>query len=768
MDKTILSIIIVFTAICATVLGAAVIYDNERPQSHNVTENATGNENLSTKTNEKTLPSTPTTTIIPETTLSEMPTPTTVAPANTTTPEPTVNATESTPTPTPERNSDGSDSSDSYNNKPQTRTVTDMNGNRVTIPYTVHNVVTLYAPAAAMVMAVDGNADRLAGIDYFASIDDGFKTIDPSIADKPVISGTGVDVNKEAILAVHPDVIIAGSWSASGLNGIGVPVVYLNTNGFEDVDGALTVIGSVLGKTDRAEALVSYLDDHRSSLVDRTSTIPDSDRDNAYIAWKSPLSTFAGGEFHEDWANGAGCRFASTELTGHRQEVNLEQVIQWNPDVILLPNNGNPQAVLNDPEWKSIKAIKYSKVYRMPRFVGDWGSPVPEAILGMEWLANGTYHNVVDIDMVQETQEFYQTFYNYDMSEEQAREIMGAMPAPHIRTVTVTDGAGRTVELRLPIERIVTNYPPVVRMVTTLGKADNFVGVDSITQSQTDQFVLMLHPDIASLTCVGNPRNLNTETALSLEPDLVLVAGWNGELLQQLEDLGLPVFGVVAEDHGQITATIVELGKVLEAEETATDFVSTYNGILVRAEEKTADLTAEERPKVYLGGSMGLLSTATGEMLQSSIIESAGGRNVGEDLVGTRWATVTKEQILSWNPEIILLVPYQSVDTPESVMGDPDLQSIAAVKNHQVYWFPSNICEWDSPSPQTALGLEWLAKTLHPDLFEEIDVVADADSFYEKFYGTSFTALGGEVPTTTFPAIVTPKTTTVPETTVPA
>ncbi|MBP2146421.1 ABC-type Fe3+-hydroxamate transport system substrate-binding protein [Methanofollis sp. W23] len=744
MDRTLTIIILIAAVVAAVVAGAAIFAPpDQQPDQPQTPSQGSGDPHQGNTTSPE---SHPTLTIVPTVSPTNETPVTTPVPVNTTTPEVTANVTETTPAPS----SDWGDSgSDSYT--PRYRTVTDMTGEKVRIPYTTHRVVTLYTPAAAMVMAIDGDARRLAGVDRFASIDEGFQTIDPSISEIPVVSGTGIEVNKEAILAVHPDVIIAGSWSKEGLEEIGVPVVSLTTNGFEDVPGALTVIGDVLNKKERADELASYLDDHRSALVEMTAEIPEDDQDNAYITWRSPLHTFAGGDFHSQWAHDAGCRFASEELTGHRQEVNFEQIATWNPDVIILSNSGDPEALLTDPTWQEIEAVKHGKIYRIPRFVGDWGSPVPESILGMEWLANGTYPEIVDLDMVAETQHFYSLFYDYDLSEEEAREIMGPNPAPHVRTVTVTDGAGREVKLELPVERIVTNYPPAVRMVTTLGAADRFVGVDSVTQSQTDQFVCLLHPEIADLTCVGNPRNLNVEAVLELQPDLVLVAGWNRDKLEDLEDKGLTVFGVVAENHDQMKSTMDQLGKALESEDAAADFTEIYQNTLDTATSRVEGLPENQKPKVFLGGCTGISSTAGGEMFQSSLIEAAGGKNVASELAGSHWADVNTEQLLAWNPDIIFLVPYQSTSTPENVMGDPDLQTITAVKNGQVYWFPSRICEWDSPSPQTALGLEWTAKTLHPDLFGDIDVTADADAFYEEFYGTSFTELGGTLPATNFP-----------------
>ena len=243
----------------------------------------------------------------------------TVAPTETATPTATgadgeEAASNETTTPTPTLSVwdiyEGSSDDDSL---PTTRTVTDMAGNTVTIPYNVNRIVTLYAPAAAMVMAIDdGSAARLVGVDGDARDDTGFNAIDSSMAGKTIVIEDNA-VNQETILSVHPDVIIAKTClPVSGLEGLDVPVVWIDTSSLDTVDGALTLIGNVMGKPNRAAELVSYIDAKQATVADAVAAIPEDDKDGLYLSGSTPTYTFAGGKFHEEWmfwlVESNGCR----------------------------------------------------------------------------------------------------------------------------------------------------------------------------------------------------------------------------------------------------------------------------------------------------------------------------------------------------------------------------------------------------------------------------------------------------------------------------
>ena len=633
-----------------------------------------------------------------------------------------------------------------------TRPVTDMKGNTVTIPYNVERVVCLYAPASAMVMAIDGgSADSLVGVDGDARDDEGFNAIDPTMADKTVVVEADGSLNKETLLSLDPDVIIAKTCGpAPDFTGIDVPVVWIDTASLSNIDAALTLIGDVRNKHSRATELVGYVQQKRNAILDATCDIPAADHETMYLSGSAPLKTFAGGKFHEEWANGAGCDLVSADLAGsYKPTVSIETIIDWDPELIILSHNLCTSDVTGDPAWQDINAVEHGHVYCIPRFVGDWASPVPESVLGMMWIANGTYHDCVNFDMVQETEDFYDLFYNYDMTDDEACELMGAFPACRIKTVEVTDGAGRTIELELPVERIVTNYPLGAEMVLTLGAQDRLVGVDEFTKDPTS-LECLIEPEIADLISVGYPWSLNTETALALEPDLVLVPGWNGqESLDELADLGLPVYGMVVENDEQIMDTMTDLGLALEKEETADSFVTDYTNTVTEITDITQCLEETDKPRVYFAGKGGILYTCNPGMYQHHLIEEAGGIDVAGDLPEGGWTSISAEELAVWNPNVILIADYSGT-TPEEVLGDERFQNIDAVENNQVYMFPSDICGWDCPGSQTCLGLQWLASGMHANLFD-INILEEADAFYEKYYGISFSDLGGTIPEFTYP-----------------
>lgn len=250
--------------------------------------------------------------------------------------------------------------------------------------------------------------------------------------------------------------------------------------------------------------------------------------------------------------------------------------------------------------------------------------------------------------------------------------------------------------------------------------------------------------NIPNMASPGSPHELNIEEAIALKPDLILVPGRNQELVETLEEKGLNVFGVVAEDLDQLKDTMLELGKALGQEEQAEEFVKYYDDVIKDVQEKTASLSDEDKPTVYLVGPMGLLSTCSKDMYQNYLITLAGGKNAAGELTGG-WVEISPEQLIEWNPDIILIVQYTTGVTPDDVLNDSRLQSIKAVKNKQVYWFPSNLSPWDYPSPEAAVGILWIAQKLHPDLFPDIDMMKEADSYFETFYGKTFTELGGDL-----------------------
>jgi iron complex transport system substrate-binding protein len=144
----------------------------------------------------------------------------------------------------------------------------------------------------------------------------------------------------------------------------------------------------------------------------------------------------------------------------------------------------------------------------------------------------------------------------------------------------------------------------------------------------------------------------------------------------------------------------------------------------------TASILPEERVRVLFLGT-DLTQVASGDMYQTDLIAAAGGISVSEELIGY-WNEVNLEQILLWDPEVILIPPYGSIQ-PEDVLVNPDWAAIRAVRDRRVHRMPRVIAPMDAPVPESLLGVLWMACVFYPDWIR-LDLAAEADRFYALYY----------------------------------
>ena len=105
--------------------------------------------------------------------------------------------------------------------------------------------------------------------------------------------------------------------------------------------------------------------------------------------------------------------------------VSLEEVYAVQPDVILL-STGGPYDTLTQGEWAGLTAVQNGRYYEIPGLPYDWMSSPPSVnrVLGIWWLGNLLYPELYDYDMAQVAQEYYRLFWHYDLTEEEARQML--------------------------------------------------------------------------------------------------------------------------------------------------------------------------------------------------------------------------------------------------------------------------------------------------------------------------------------------------------
>lgn len=300
--------------------------------------------------------------------------------------------------------------------------------------------------------------------------------------------------------------------------------------------------------------------------------------------------------------------------------------------------------------------------------------------------------------------------------------------------INITDHLGRQVELAEKAERIISSYNITTSLLIALDKDENIVGIEKKAEEREIYKKAANH--LTTLPQIGSGKGINVEECMALEPDVVIIPVRLEEFIPKFESLGIPVIAVEPESMELFLETIEMIGKAVGAEEKADKIISYYKDNIAEIEKLTKDIT--ERPAVYMTGSSDVLTTCTSKMYQHYLIELAGGKNASQELTDGYWTTISAEQLLGWNPDYIFNLSYSTFPIAD-VASDAKLANVNAVKNAQLYTFPSELEAWDYPTPSSILGVMWLMQKIHPDLYPADKYEKLAKDFYTEFYGIEVT-----------------------------
>ncbi|MEA2060435.1 MAG: ABC transporter substrate-binding protein [Thermodesulfobacteriota bacterium] len=179
-------------------------------------------------------------------------------------------------------------------------------------------------------------------------------------------------------------------------------------------------IGAAVHRLKTAKAYTAYYTAIIKRVRSVTQTIPVEKRVRLYHTVNEPLRTDGPGTPEADWTAACGVINVSVEKTLSKRKnkhfASMEQILIWNPEVIIVNEQGVDRKILNNRRRSAIQAVKDNKVYAIPVGISRWGHPggleTPLAIL---WTAETVYpHRFKDLDLVSEIKGFYNTFFNLD------------------------------------------------------------------------------------------------------------------------------------------------------------------------------------------------------------------------------------------------------------------------------------------------------------------------------------------------------------------
>jgi len=314
--------------------------------------------------------------------------------------------------------------------------------------------------------------------------------------------------------------------------------------------------------------------------------------------------------------------------------------------------------------------------------------------------------------------------------------------------IKVIDSLERTVVVPAKVERVISLEPEITRIIVALGGGERLVGIDFFLRHH-DRLFTLVFPASQDLPVVSNQgQDLNYEEAIRLRPDIIFASPSEFRTAETVErKMRVPVLALASMGRFQdLLAEIETLGRVLGQEERAARLTTYFNRRMEDVRRAASASAAGSRPVVYL--------TFWGSLVRTPVsyepVDAAGGQNPASRLLpsylGTAGTTVSIEQILRWDPEVILVQgnypPAERRVTVEGVLGDPRLASVRAVRNGRVH-YTFGFWYWWDPALVLVESLH-IARLLHPGSLPAFDLTKEGDEIFKEFYGTDglFSALG--------------------------
>lgn len=318
-------------------------------------------------------------------------------------------------------------------------------------------------------------------------------------------------------------------------------------------------------------------------------------------------------------------------------------------------------------------------------------------------------------------------------------------------TRVIVDDTGAEVTLPKEIHRVVISSILPLPSVYCLfkGSADDVIGIHPSSMAAAENsYLINVFPELenADTSFVENGE-VNIERLLEMKPDVVFYSAANTEEREMYDNAGISAVGFSTSNAGYDCVEtyadwIALLGQIYGEEEKSNEIIEYGRQVASEISAVTKEIPDEDKPKVLIlfNYSDGVIKTSGSGFFGQYWIETAGGINVAQDLQGT--PEINMEQIYEWDPDIILLTnftPYQPDDLYNNTIAQDDWSNVTAVKNKQVYKFPLGMYRWFPPASDTPLVLKWLAKTIQPEAFADIDMDQEIKDYYQKYYNVELT-----------------------------
>ena len=242
---------------------------------------------------------------------------------------------------------------------------------------------------------------------------------------------------REAVAAAAPQVIIDTGEAKKGAKEdldalqeqLGIPVIFIEAK-LSDYGAAYERLGELLGMEERGSELSTYCTDVYNMTVTTMENIPENERVRmAYLLGDNGLNAIAKTSFQAAVVDMVADNVVVVDDVsgkGNGNEISLEQIALWNPDLIVFQTGSIYDTVGNDPAWKGIAAIDSGNYYQVPNVPYCWlnNPPTVNQLMGLQWLPRLLYPDAFDDSIEDVTRTYFHTMYHYDLTDAELADLL--------------------------------------------------------------------------------------------------------------------------------------------------------------------------------------------------------------------------------------------------------------------------------------------------------------------------------------------------------
>jgi iron complex transport system substrate-binding protein len=308
--------------------------------------------------------------------------------------------------------------------------VTDLLGRKVAIPARVQSAATLGStPIINSVLEILNQGQTICNRPTKVHDLNGrwkmHKIFAPGLEFKPYLRYNNNDLILENIITAKPDISITMTPSyLESIERLNLPIVWVDWATTELMLKTVSFLGEVFNRTDRADKFIAYFHDRLNYARNLTSKLNQSKKKSLVYAFPRPY--LVPEEPTEALLAAAGARSLTAELSRQdRRFYGVEDLLSWDPDIILVVDLAQAEALKGDVRLRALRAIKNESFIKVPTVAHMWSGHSLEAPIAALWFIYRLYPEIYSRkELMAEIISFYQTFFNCQISPTLAQEII--------------------------------------------------------------------------------------------------------------------------------------------------------------------------------------------------------------------------------------------------------------------------------------------------------------------------------------------------------